>query len=127
MLMDEVVGLSKIFIRDLLLRCIIGINEFERREKQDVLINVIIWVNLTKAGITDDMNEAVDYRKINRNIVEFVENSNFFLIEKLASEIARVCLQPEGVRKVSVSVEKPGVLRYARSVGVEIVMKKDES
>ena len=124
---DDIACLDKIFIKDLLLRCIIGINEFERREKQNVLINVILWVDLRDASKTDDMNKAVDYREINKKIIELVENSEFFLIEKLASKIGEVCLQHEGVMKVSVTVEKPGVLRYARSVGVEITMKKDEA
>lgn len=113
--------IDKIFIKDLLLRCVIGINESERREKQDVVINVEIWSDLTSASKTDNIKEAVDYKEINKNIIKLVENSQFFLVEALAENVAQVCLQNRKVRKVRVTVEKPGALRFARSVGVEIV------
>lgn len=113
--------IDKIFIKDLLLRCVIGINEFERRGKQDVVINVEIWSDLTSASKTDNIKEAVDYKEINKNIIKLVENSQFFLVEALAENVAQVCLQNRKVRKVRVTVEKPGALRFARSVGVEIV------
>lgn len=113
--------IDKIFIKDLLLRCVIGINEFERRGKQDVVINVEIWSDLTSASKTDNIKEAVDYKEINKNIIKLVENSQFFLVEALAENVAQVCLQNRKVRKVRVTVEKPGALRFARSVGVEII------
>lgn len=116
--------LGKIFIRDLLLRCVIGINEFERKEKQDVVINVEIWSDLTSAAKTDNIKETVDYKEINKNIIKLVENSKFFLVEALAENVAQVCMRNQQVRKVRVTVEKPGALRFARSVGVEIVRKR---
>lgn len=117
--------LGKILIKDLFLRCIIGVNEFERKDKQDVLISVAIWTNLAQAVETDDIDKAVDYKEINKNVISLVENSKFFLIETLAEKIATVCLQNERVRKVKVTVEKPGALRFARSVGVEIIRKRN--
>ena len=49
-----------------------------------------------------------------------VENSSFNLIERLADEIAKICLAYHLVKAVQVSIEKPGALRFAKSVGVEI-------
>ncbi len=112
---------DKIFIKDLFLRCIIGVNEFERREKQDVVINVEIWSNLTAAAKTDNIKDAVDYKEITKNIVKLVENSQFYLVEALAENVAQVCLQNKKVRRARVTVEKPGALRFARSVGVEVI------
>jgi len=117
---------DKILIKDLLLRCIVGINESERREKQDVMINVALWTNLTEAAETDDIGKTVDYRRITKDIVKLVETSDFFLVETLAEGIAKVCLQHERVEKVMVVVEKPGALRFARSVGVEIFREKEK-
>jgi FolB domain-containing protein len=122
---DDRENSDKILIKDLTLRCIIGVNESERREKQDVVINVILWSDFTKATETDNIDETVDYKKINKSIIGLVENSKFFLVETLAERIAQLCLQNERVRKVKVSVEKPGALRFARSVGVEVFRKKD--
>jgi FolB domain-containing protein len=116
---------DKILIKDLLLRCIIGINESERREKQDVLINIVIWADQTEAAETDDLSKTVDYKGITKDIVKLVEKSEFFLVETLAESVANVCLQHEKVGKVRVTVEKPGALRFARSVGVEILRKKE--
>jgi dihydroneopterin aldolase/D-erythro-7,8-dihydroneopterin triphosphate epimerase len=122
---DDKENSDKILIKDLILRCIIGVKESERREKQDVVINVILWSDFTKATETDDIDETVDYKKINKSIIGLVENSKFFLVETLAERIAQLCLQNERVRKVKVSVEKPGALRFARSVGAEVFRKKD--
>jgi len=122
---DDRENSDKILIKDLTLRCIIGVNESERREKQDVVINVILWSDFTKATETDDIDETVDYKKINKSIIGLVENSKFFLVETLAERIAQLCLQNKRVRKVKVSVEKPGALRFARSVGAEVFRKKD--
>ena len=116
---------DKVLIKDLTLKAIIGVNASERREKQDVVINVILWFDFTKATKTDNIYETVDYKKINKSIIGMVENSKFFLVETLAERIAQLCLQNKKVSKVKVTVEKPGALRFVRSVGAEVVRKRD--
>jgi len=116
---------DKIYIRDLSIRCIIGVNEDERTEKQDVVINVILFTDTRKAGQTDALEDSVDYKKVKKAILSLVESSEFLLIEKLADEIAKVCLDDSKVQKVNVTVDKPGVLRYTRSVAVEIVRTRE--
>ncbi|MGA2140856.1 MAG: dihydroneopterin aldolase [Brevinematales bacterium] len=112
--------MDSILIRDLLARCIIGINEDERREKQDVLINITLRADLKKAGISDRFEDAVDYRAIKKSIFETAESSSFFLVEALAEKVASLCLSYDGVKAAKILVEKPSALRFARSVGVEI-------
>ncbi len=112
--------MDRILIGDLSVRCIIGINEDERREKQDVLINIAISADLGKAGRSDRIEETVDYRAIKKEIVRMAENSNYHLIEALAEAIAGLCIKYPGVRQVRVRVDKPAALRFARTVGVEI-------
>ena len=116
---------DKIFIRDLAIRCIIGVNQDERTEKQDVVINVVLFTDTRKAGQTDILEDSVDYKMVKKAVLSLVENSAFLLIEKLAEEIAKVCLGNSKVQKVNVTVDKPGVLRYARSVAVEIVRTRE--
>lgn len=111
---------DKIFIRDIALRCIIGVYPEERNDKQDVLITVALHTNLSRAGATDDFRDAVDYKAVKRAIVDLVEQSEFQLIEALAQSIADACLGFDGVEQVDVTVEKPGALRFARTVAVEI-------
>jgi FolB domain-containing protein len=112
--------LDEIQIKDLLLRAIIGINDEERRSRQDVLINVTLWADLRPAGASDNIADAVNYRTITKRIIQLVEGSQYYLVEKLAAEIATICLDDLRVERARVSLEKPGALRFARSVGVVI-------
>jgi FolB domain-containing protein len=111
---------DQIQIKDLLLRTIIGINEEERRARQDVLINIVLYADTRAAGASDDIDDAVNYRTITKRVIELVEESRFYLVEKMAAEIAAICLEDPRVASARVRVEKPGALRFARSVGVEI-------
>ncbi len=111
---------DQILIRDLLLRTIIGINDEERRDRQDVLINIVLYADLRRAGHSDDIQDAVNYRTLVKRVIKLVEESQFYLVEKLADEIAAICLEDARVERVQVRVEKPGALRFARSVGVEL-------
>ena len=111
---------DQILIHDLLLRTIIGINKEERRNRQDVLINIVLHADTSPAGASDQIEDAVNYRTITKRVIKLVEESSFYLVEKMAAEIAAICLQDPRVEAVDVRVEKPGALRFARSVGVEI-------
>lgn len=116
--------MDKIYIRNLTVRCIIGINQDERINEQDVVINITMDSDLEKASLSDDINDTVDYKKIKKQVYELVLSSKYFLIEKMAKEIADVCLSFVGIEKVLVSVDKPGALRFADSVAVEIAREK---
>jgi dihydroneopterin aldolase/D-erythro-7,8-dihydroneopterin triphosphate epimerase len=111
---------DEIQVKDLLLRTIIGINEEERRNRQDVLINLTLFADTRAAGVSDDIADAVNYKTITKRIIKLVEESRFFLVEKMVDEIANSCLENPQVERVRVSVEKPGALRFARSVGITI-------
>ena len=109
---------DRIEIKDLLLRGIIGINPEERRDRQDILINIVMWSDFRNAAKSDDVVDTVNYRTITKRVIEQVENSQYYLIETLAERITEICFQDAHVQKVQVSVDKPGALRFARSVGV---------
>jgi FolB domain-containing protein len=118
--------MDRIQIKDLMLRTIIGINEEERRNRQDVLINITLYADTRPAGRSDDIVDAVNYRTLTKQVIALVESSEFFLVEKMAAEIATICLREPRVERVRVSVEKPGALRFARSVGVTIERGRDD-
>ena len=111
---------DRIEIKGLLLRTIIGINPEERAERQDVLINITLFCDTRQAARTDNIEDAINYRTVTKKVIELVEGSSFFLLESLAEAIARVCLGENGVEAVIVGVDKPGALRFARSVAVSI-------
>ena len=116
--------MDKIYIRDLALRCIIGIYPEERREKQDVVINVEMHCDLRKAGLSDRLDDTVDYKAIKKAILKLVEASRFQLIESLAENIAGIALSDDKVQQVTVTIDKPGALRFAKSSAVEITRTK---
>jgi FolB domain-containing protein len=113
--------MDTVFIRDLLVRGIVGINEDERRERQDVLVNVEMEVDVRAAGAADDIALAVNYRSVAKRIIEHVETGAPLLVERLAEELAALVLSEFAVSRVRLRVEKPGALRFARSVGVEVL------
>lgn len=117
---------DRIVIKDLHLRTIIGVNEDERNNRQDILINLTLETDTRAAGRSDDITDAVNYRTITKQVIELVDNSRFLLVEKLAEEIARLCLSHTRVERVTVNVEKPSALRFARSVGVVIQRSRED-
>ena len=118
-------NLDKITIRDLHLRCVIGIQEWERKTLQDVLINITLFTDLRKAGNSDNIADTVNYKTLCKQIIAMTEGSSYFLVEMLAEKIAELTLTDQRVAAVEVAVEKPGALRFARTVGVTI--KRDRN
>ena len=116
--------MDRIIIRELAARCIIGVNPEERREKQEVRVTLSLGADLSRPGRTDRLEDAVDYKAMKKRVLALIERSGFQLLEALAEAIAESCLEVPGVDEVSVSVDKPGALRFARSVAVEISRRR---
>jgi len=112
--------MDKLLIKDLRARCVLGISDEERREKQEVVINLALGAELHLPGRTDRFEDTIDYRALKKRVLEAVENSQFRLVEALAQAIADLCLEYPMVQQVTVEVEKPSALRFARSVAAEI-------
>jgi FolB domain-containing protein len=117
---------DKIIIRDLLLRGIIGINDWERERKQDILVNLTVWSDIRKAGQSDEVEDTLNYRTLTKAVIGMVETTSFYLVEALATAIARLAIVEHHADQVRVRVEKPGALRFAKSVGVEIVRRRGD-
>lgn len=112
--------MDKIFIKDLVARGIIGVSDSEREKPQEILINIIMFFDISKAGISDKIEDTVNYRTVAKKAMLHAEATSHFTVEALASDIARICLEDARIEKVNVRVEKPGAVRFSRSVGVEI-------
>lgn len=123
----DLAKLDQISISDLKLRCIIGIFPEERREKQDIVINLTMYADLSKAGKSDDIADTVDYKSVKKKIIAAVERSSYALIERLATAVADICLEDPKVRAALVRIDKPGALRFAKSVSVQICRKRPPS
>lgn len=112
-------ALDRVFVRDLLVRGVIGLNDWERRVEQDIVVNLVLYTDTRAAAAGDDPARILDYKAITKAVIALVSTRAPLLVETLAEEIAALCLA-RGARRVTVGVEKPGAVRFARSVGVEI-------
>ncbi len=115
--------MDRILIKDLLVRCTLGVSPEERREKQDVIVNIVLSGDFSKAAKSDQFEDAMDYRQLKKHIIALVEKSHYSLVEALADRVASVCLSTPGISEVQVTIEKPSALRFARSVGVELTRR----
>ena len=112
--------LDRITIHDLTTRTFVGFNNWEREKKQEVRISVSLYADLSEACRSDRVADSVDYKAVKTSILELVENNRFDLIEKMAQDIADVCLAIPRVERADVTVNKGGALRFARSVEAAI-------
>lgn len=105
-------------IENLRLRTIVGIYDWEKENKQDLVINVEISFDGEAASVSDSIDDTLNYKAINKKIVSFVEQNEFNLLERVAGGIRDLVLESPLAEAVSVKVEKPGALRFADSVSV---------
>ena len=105
-------------IENLKLRTIVGIYDWEKEKKQDVIINVEIEFDGSKAIETDSIDDTIDYKTITKEIIDMVEGREFNLIEKIAGDAMKIVLRNDKVQKASVRVDKPGALRFTDTVSV---------
>ena len=112
--------MDKVFIKNLQVETIIGIFNWEREVRQVVSIDLAMEFDNKKAAKSDDIEDALDYKKIGKRVSSYVERSKFKLVERLAEQIAKLVLKEFPVASLKVSVTKPGALRGSESVGISI-------
>jgi len=116
--------MATIRITNLRLRAIIGINDWEREHKQDLVINITIQYNATKPSESDSIKDTIDYKAITKQIIKEVEASAYFLLEKLAKHILNIVMSNSQVEEATIRVDKPFALRFSDSVSVELNKKR---
>jgi len=109
---------DRIFLRGLTAECIIGFIEWERRVKQTVVVDLELPVDCRRASISDDVADTVDYKRVAKRVLAYIEASEFKLVETLAHRLAMLLLEEFGLEWVRISLNKPGAIRSSRDVGV---------
>ena len=109
-----------IFLGGLKIETIIGIYDWERETRQTVVLDIEMAFDLQKAAETDDIQYTLDYKTVSKRIIAFVEASQFFLVEKLISEIADIICNEFNVPWVKITLNKKGAIRGASDVGIII-------
>ena len=118
--------MDRVFISDLIARGIIGVNDWEREKPQEVSINIVLFADLHEAGRSDNLEDSVNYRTVAKIVLAHAETTQRQTVEALAADVARLCLEQPGVQQVRVRIEKPGAVRFSRSVGVEIERSRED-
>ena len=118
--------MDKIFIHALKTEAIIGIFDWERQVKQTVIIDIEVSADIKKAALSDSIDDTVNYKRIAKRVLAFVEESRFHLVETLAERIAMLILDDFGISWVRISLSKPGAIRSSRDVGVALERTLDD-
>jgi len=118
--------MDKIFIHALKTEAIIGIFDWERQVKQTVIVDIEISSDIRKAALSDSIEDTINYKRISKRVLTFVEGSKFHLVETLAEHVAMLILGDFGISWVRISLSKPGAIRSSRDVGVELERDRDD-
>jgi dihydroneopterin aldolase len=117
---------DRVFVQGLELYCVIGLQPWERQVMQKVRIDIQMAADCRPAAVTDDPAHALDYRAVSKRVQQLVEGSSFQLVEALAETIATALLTEfPRADSVTVRVAKPGAVRFAEAVGVEIERSRE--
>jgi D-erythro-7,8-dihydroneopterin triphosphate epimerase len=116
----------KLGIKDLALRTVIGLNEWERDKKQDVLINITLEYESGQAIEQDSPDHGVDYKALTKRVIERVENSSFHMLEALACSVLQIVMEEPRVLRAAVKVDKPHSLRFAESVSAAVEASREK-
>ena len=110
--------MDKIFIHALKTEIIVGIFDWERQVKQTVIMDIEFSADIAKAALSDSIDDTLNYKRVAKRVLAFVDESRFHLVETLAERIAMLILEEFGVGWVSITLSKPGAIRGSRDVGV---------
>lgn len=114
--------MDSLILKDCRFDCFIGVFPNERKTKQPILIDIELFLDIRKAARSDSMKDALDYRRVHTLVKKNVEESNYFLIEALAENVARMILKTFPVKRIILTVKKPKPMEKRRGkwVGVTI-------
>ena len=116
--------MDKIFLEALEIECIIGIFDWEREQKQKVLIDFEFPADIRKAAATDSIEDTIDYKSISKRTIDFVSSSSYQLIETLAEKLAEMILTEFELPEITLRVSKPGAVRGSKNVGIQITRQR---
>jgi dihydroneopterin aldolase len=109
-----------VFIEDLRIQTVIGVYDWEREITQTVSLDLQMAFDIRQAASSDAIADTLDYKAVAKRLIQFVEASEFQLVEALAEHCARIVLEEFPVNWVQLKLSKPGAVRGSSAVGVVI-------
>jgi len=112
--------MDRIFITGLTINTIVGIYDWERTTRQRVILDLEMSTDITEAASSESIEHALNYKTLSDTLVEFIEASEFQLVETMAERICEIIRQDFGVQWVKLTLHKPDALAGSTDVGVII-------
>ncbi len=112
--------MDTIFIDNLETSGILGIHPHEQRKPQPIRVSARIGADISKAALTDDINQSVNYSTLAKLIIEIIDKSHFYTVEALSQALADKILEDDRILSLWLRIEKPNAVSAAGAVGVEI-------
>ena len=122
--MDTQQSTDSISLRELKVETVIGVWDWERKIRQTVCIDLEMGADIRRAAKTDSIDDTLNYKAVSKRVQQFVADSEFQLVETMAEKIAEVVLREFELPWIQVRVSKPGAIRGAKDVGVQIYRTK---
>ncbi len=113
-------NMDRVFIEDLRIQTVIGIFDWEREITQTISLDLQMAFNIARAAESDDIVDTLDYKAVSKRLIQFVEASEFQLVESLAEHCANIVLEEFPVTWLQLKLSKPGAVRGSSAVGVII-------
>ena len=117
--------MDKIILTDLRIDAVIGIWDWEKRNPQTISIDLEMQTDTKKASQSDSIEDALDYKAVSKRVKQFIQASQFNLIETLAENVVKIILEEFDVNWLKLRISKPFAIRDSRNVGVSIERTKD--
>ncbi len=111
---------DRVFIEDLRIQTVIGVFDWEREITQTISLDLQMEFDIRAAAASDDIADTLDYKAVSKRLIQFVEGSEFQLVETLAEHCAAIVLNEFPVSRVRLKLSKPGAVRGSSAVGVII-------
>jgi len=109
-----------VFIHDLQIETVIGIYDWERKIRQTISLDIEMATDISKAAKSDSIDDTLSYKTVAKRLIEFVQQSEFELVEALAEKICSIVMDEFSVPWIKLTLHKPGAVRGSKSVGVII-------
>jgi dihydroneopterin aldolase len=109
-----------VFIEDLHIQTVIGVFDWEREITQTISLDLQMAFDIQRAAGSDDIVDTLDYKAVSKRLIQFVEASEFQLVEALAEHCAQIVLEEFPVNWLQLKLSKPGAVRGSSAVGVII-------
>ena len=115
-----------VFIKDLIIKEIIGIHKHEKLKKQKIKFNIVMDINQNTIPFERDVESIIDYEKITKKIINLTKKKKYNFLESLAEDSFKEIFEDKRINAVKIKIEKPEAITNAKSVGIEVYKNRSD-